>query len=67
MIDLEATSHGGMHHDLSRSLDLLQTVQGNIIEVASAIEVSLFVPHHLLEKVVSSCFPLLSFQKQIIC
>jgi hypothetical protein len=56
-----------MHHDFSWGLDLLQAVQGYVIQVTSAVEVSLFVSHHLLEKVISASFPLLSFQKQVIC
>ena len=67
LIDLKATSHGWVHHDLSRSLDLLQTVERDIIEIAGAVQISLLVSHDLFEKVVSPCFPLLSFQEQVIC
>ena len=67
LIDLEPTSHGWVHHDFSRGLDLLQAVESYVIQVTCAVEVSLFVSHHLLEKVISTSFPLLSFQKQIIC
>ena len=56
-----------MHHDLARSLDLLQAVESYVIQVASAIKIPLFVTHYLLEEVISSCFPLLSFEKQIVC
>ena len=55
-----------MHHDLSWSLDLLQGVQRDIVEVARAIQVPLLVAHHLLEEVVSSSLPLLSLQEQVV-
>lgn len=67
LIYFEPTSHGWVHHDFSRGLDLLQTIKSYIIQVTSAVEVSFFVSHHLLEKVISTSFPLFSFQKQIIC
>ena len=67
LVYLEATSHSWVHHDLSRSLDLLQTVERNIIEVTGAVQISLLISHDLLEKVVSACFSLLSFQQQVIC
>lgn len=67
LIDFEPTSHGGVHHDLAGSLNLLQAVESYVIQVACAVEIPLFVTHYLLEKVISSCFPLLSFEKQIVC
>lgn len=67
LIYFEATAHSRMHHDFAWSLDFLQTVQRDIIEVAGAVQVPFLVPHHLLKKVVTARFSLLSFQKQIIC
>ena len=66
LIHFESASHRGVHHDLAWSLDLLQGVQGDIVEVARAIQVPLFVAHHLLEEVVSSSLPLLSLQEQVV-
>ena len=66
LIHFESAPHRGVHHDLARSLDLLQGVQSDIVEVTRAIQVPLFVAHHLLEEVVSSSLPLLSLQEQVV-
>lgn len=31
LVDLEATAHGRVHHDLTWSLDLLEAIEGNIV------------------------------------
>jgi len=66
VIDFEPAAHGGMHHDLSRSLHLLEAVEGDVVQVTGAIEVSLFVPHHLFEQIVPPCLPLLLLEQQVI-
>jgi len=48
-----------MHHYLPWSLDLLEAVEGNVVEVAGRVQISLLVSHDLLEKIVSSCLSLL--------
>ena len=58
LVDLEATTHGWVHHDLTRCLNLLETVQGNIIKITGTVEISLLVSHHLLEETISSSFSL---------
>ena len=63
LIHFESASHRGVHHDLAWSLDLLQGVQGDIVEVARAIQVPLFVAHHLLEEMVSARFALLFLEE----
>lgn len=55
-----------MHHDLAWSLNLLEAVQRDVIEVACAIEVSLLVAHDLLEEVVSTSFSLFLLQQQVV-
>ena len=56
-----------MHHDFAWSLDLLQTIEGDIVQIASAVEIPLFVSHHLLEEIISSSFSLLLFDQQVVC
>lgn len=56
-----------MHHYFSRSLNFLETVKSDIVEVASTIQISLLVPHNLFEETVTSSFPLLLLKKQIVC
>jgi len=48
-------------------LDLLKRIKSDVVQVASAVKISFFVSHNLLEKVISSCFSLFSFQQKIIC
>ena len=66
MIDLEAASHGRMHHDFAWSLNLLQAVEGHVIEVARAVQVPLLVSHDLFEEDVTTRFSLLFLEKKII-
>ena len=66
MIDLEAASHGRMHHDFAWSLNVLQAVEGHVIEVARAVQVPLLVSHDLLEEDVAARFSLLFLEKKII-
>ena len=54
-----------MHHTLA-SVDLLESIESEIIEVIGRVEVPLLVPHHLLEEVVSARLPLLSLQQQVV-
>lgn len=67
LIDFESAPHSRVHHDLTWSLDLLQAIESYVVQVAGAVKISLFVTHHLLEKVISPSFPLFSFEKQIVC
>lgn len=66
LIDLEAASHGRMHHDFAWSLNLLQAVEGHVIEVARAVQVPLLVSHDLFEEDVTTRFSLLFLEKKII-
>jgi hypothetical protein len=50
-----------MHHYLARSLNFLQAVERDVIQVAGRVEVSLFVSHYLIKEVVFSSFSLLPF------
>ena len=63
LINFEAWAHGWVHHNLSWCLYFLQTIQGDIVEIASTIEISLFVPKYLLEKIISASFSLFLFQQ----
>ena len=55
-----------MHHDFAWGLNLLQAVKGHVVEVARAIQVPLLVSHYLLEKDITTCFPLLFLQEKIV-
>jgi len=55
-----------VHHGFSRGVHLLEGVQGHVVEVASAVQISLFVPHHLLKQVVFASFSLLLLQQQVV-
>ena len=66
LVDFEPTSHGGVHHDFAWSLDFLQTVKSNVIQVAGAVQIPLLVSHHLFKEIVSASFALFPFQKQVV-
>ena len=66
LINFETTSHSWVHHDLTWSLYFLQTIQSDIVQIARAVQIPLFVAHDLLEEVISTSFSLLSFQEQIV-
>jgi len=55
-----------VHHNFARSLDLLEGVQSDVVQVAGAVKISLLVPHDLLKEVVSSSFSLLPLQKEVV-
>jgi len=55
-----------VHHNFTRSLDLLEGVQSDVVQVACAVKVPFFVTHHLLEEVVSTSLSLLPLQKEVI-
>ena len=55
-----------MHHDLPGRLDLLQTIKWHVIEVASAVEIPFLITHDLFEEMVSTSFPLLLFEEQVV-
>ena len=67
MVHFEAAAHGRMHHDLTWCLDLLETVQSDIIKVAGAVKVSLLVSHHLFEEAVPAGLTLFLLEQEIIC
>lgn len=48
-----------MHHDFAWGLNLLQAIEGHVIEVARTVQVPLLVSHDLLEEDVATRFPLL--------
>ena len=56
-----------MHHNLTRCLDFLETVERDVIEIACAVEISLFVSHNLLEEVITTSLPLLFLEEQVVC
>ena len=66
LIDLEATTHGRMHHDFAWSLDFLQAVECDVIEVACTVEISLFVSHNLLKEMVTASLSLFLLKQQVI-
>ena len=66
LIHFESASHGGVHHDLARSLDLLQGVQGDIVEVACAIEVPLLISHDLFKENISASLALFLLQQEVV-
>jgi len=55
-----------MHHDFAWGLNLLQAIEGHVIEVARTVQVPLLVSHDLLEEDVATRFPLLFLQKKIV-
>lgn len=55
-----------MHHSFARGVHLLEGVQGHVVEVAGAVQISLFVSHYLLKQVVFSSFSLLLLQQQVV-
>ena len=63
LVYFKSTSHSWMHHDLSWSLNLLETIQGDVIQVTSTVEISLFISHNLLEETITSCLSLLFLQQ----
>ena len=67
LIDLEAASHGRMHHDFAWSLNLLQAVEGHVIEVARAVQVPLLVSHDLFEEDITTRFSLFFLEEKIVC
>jgi len=67
LIDLKSTTHGWMHHNFTRCLDLLETVQCDVIQVACTVEISLFVSHNLFKETITASLSLLFLEKQVIC
>ena len=55
-----------MHHNFAWSLDLLERVQSDVVQVARAVKISLFITHNLLEEVVSTSFSLLPLQEKVV-
>ncbi len=55
-----------MHHNLTRGLNLLKTVEWHVVQIACTVEITLFVAHHLLEEMVSARFALLFLEEKII-
>lgn len=56
-----------MHHNFARCLDLLKTVQSDVIQVACTVEISLFVSHNLLKEVITASLSLLFLKQQVVC
>lgn len=63
LVHFETTSHRRVHHYFARSLDLLQRVQSDVVQITGAVQVSLLVSHDLLKKVISYRFTLFPFQQ----
>ena len=55
-----------MHHNFAWRLDLLQTVECNVIEVTCAVKISLFIPHNLFEEVVTASFSLFFLEQKVV-
>lgn len=66
LVDLESTSHGRVHHDLPRCLNLLKAVEGHIVEVACAIEVPLLISHDLFKENISASLALFLLQQEVV-
>ena len=47
-----------MHHDLSRCLYLLETVECDVVQIAGTVQISLLVSHHLFEEAITPSFSL---------
>ena len=56
-----------MHHNFAWCLDLLETIQCDVIQVACTVEISLFVPHNLLKEVITASLSLLFLKQQVVC
>lgn len=56
-----------MHHNFAWCLDLLETVQCDVIQVACTVEISLFVPHNLLKETITASLSLLFLKQQVVC
>lgn len=67
LIYLKSTTHGWMHHNFTWCLDLLKTVQCDVIQVACTVEVSLFVSHNLFKETITASLSLLFLEQQVIC
>jgi hypothetical protein len=55
-----------MHHDFTWGLNLLQAIEGHVIQIARTIQVPFLISHNLLEEDVATSFPLLFLQKKIV-
>ena len=66
LVHLKSAAHGGVHQHFAWSMHLLEAIQSDIVQIAGAVQIPLFVSHDLLEKVVSPRLPLLLFQQQIV-
>ena len=56
-----------MHHNFPWRLDLLKTVECDVIQVACTVEISLFVSHNLLKETITASLSLLFLKQQIVC
>jgi hypothetical protein len=52
-----------VHDDLSWSLNFLQTVECNVVQIRGRVEVTLFVVQDLLEEHISAGLSLLPFEQ----
>lgn len=66
LVNFKSVCHGGVHHDLARSLNFLETVERDVVQVVGRVEVTFLVSHDLLEEVVAAGLSLLSLQQQIV-
>jgi hypothetical protein len=66
LIHFKTATHRRVHHDLSGGLDLLQTIERDIVKVAGAVQIPLLVSHYLFEEYITACLLLLLFEKQIV-
>jgi len=62
----KSAAHSWVHHNFTRGLHFLETVDLQVVKVRCAIEVSLLVTHHLFEQIVTASFSLTLFKQQVV-
>lgn len=55
-----------MHDDLARSLNLLETIQRDVVQVGRRVQVTFLVSQHLLEEDVPTSLPLLALEEEVV-
>ena len=55
-----------MHDDLARSLNLLETIQRDVVQVGRRVQVTFLVSQHLLEEDVPTSLPLLALKEEVV-
>lgn len=55
-----------MHHYLAWGLNFLKTIERHVVQIAGAVEIPFLITHDLFEEMVSTSFPLLLFEEQVV-